>query len=147
MFLFILKFWIANKQQNSNLMYWKHVNTRSSYCVSMVVVYRIWWAQVGTLSDFATLLHHNAAKRLLTPGLENVLYDIDFLPPCLTHWRLVMQICVFCVFALQLWKIDDTNLRFNTRLVFMHLITQYMECFFDWSSGPDVKKKRDFTLN
>jgi hypothetical protein len=36
----------------------------------------------------------------------------------------VMQICVFCVFALQLWKTDDANLPFNTRLVFTHLITQ-----------------------
>jgi hypothetical protein len=30
----------------------------------------------------------------------------------------------FCVFALQFWKMDDTDLRFNTRLVFTHLITQ-----------------------
>jgi hypothetical protein len=51
-------------------MYWKHVNTRSSYCVSVVVVYKIWWALVGTVSDFATLLRHSTAKRLLTPGLH-----------------------------------------------------------------------------
>jgi hypothetical protein len=34
-----------------------------------------------------------------------------------------------CVFALQLLKTDDANLRFNTRLVFTHLITQYMDFF------------------
>jgi hypothetical protein len=45
----------------------------------------------------------------------------------LTHCGPVTQICVFCIFALQLWKTDDTKLPFNTRLVFMHLITQYME--------------------
>jgi hypothetical protein len=42
----------------------------------------------------------------------------------LTHCGPVTQICVFCVFALQLWKTDDANLPFNTRLVFTHLITQ-----------------------
>jgi hypothetical protein len=42
----------------------------------------------------------------------------------LTLWQPVTQICVF---ALQLRKMDDVNLRFNTRLVFTHLITQYME--------------------
>jgi hypothetical protein len=41
----------------------------------------------------------------------------------------VTQICVFCVFALQLWKTDDAKLPFNTRLFFTHLITQYMERF------------------
>jgi hypothetical protein len=51
-------------------MYWKHVNTRSIYCVSMVVVYKMWWAYVGKLSDFATLLRHNTAKRLPTRGLQ-----------------------------------------------------------------------------
>ena len=30
---------------------------------------KIWWAQVGTLSDFATLLKHNTTKRLPTPIL------------------------------------------------------------------------------
>jgi hypothetical protein len=65
----------------------------------------------------------------------------------LTHCGLVTQICVFCVFALQLWKTDDANLPFNTRLVFPHLITQYLEHFLIWSSRPDFKKKRDFTLN
>jgi hypothetical protein len=39
------------------------VNTRPSYCVSVVVVYKIWWAQVGTLTDFATLIRHNTTKR------------------------------------------------------------------------------------
>jgi hypothetical protein len=28
---------------------------------------------------------------------------------------------------IQFWKTDDANLHFNTRLVFTHLITQYME--------------------
>jgi hypothetical protein len=51
-------------------MYWKHVNTRSSYCLSVVVVYKIWWAYVGKLSDFATLLRHNTTERLPTPGLD-----------------------------------------------------------------------------
>jgi hypothetical protein len=46
----------------------------------------------------------------------------------LTHCGPVTQICVFCVFALQLWKTDDANLPFNTRLVFTHLITQYIKC-------------------
>jgi hypothetical protein len=50
-------------------MYWKHVNTRSSYCVSMVGVYKIWWALVGTLSGLATLLRHNTTKRLPTPDV------------------------------------------------------------------------------
>jgi hypothetical protein len=62
----------------------------------------------------------------------------------LTHWGPVTQICVF---ALQFWKRDDANLCFNTRLVFTHLITQYMERFFYWSSVPGCLKKHDFTLN
>jgi hypothetical protein len=56
----------------------------------------------------------------------------------LTHCGPVTQICVF---ALQLWKMDDAKLPFNTRLVFTHLITQYLENFLIWSSGPDLKKK------
>jgi hypothetical protein len=35
----------------------------------MVVVYKIWWASVGTLSHFVTLLQHNAAKRLPNPDM------------------------------------------------------------------------------
>ena len=31
---------------------------------------KMWWAFVGTLSDFGTLFRHNTAKRLPTPGLE-----------------------------------------------------------------------------
>jgi hypothetical protein len=45
----------------------------------------------------------------------------------LTHCGPVTEICVFCVFALQLWKSDDAKLPFNTHLFFTHLITQYME--------------------
>jgi hypothetical protein len=52
-------------------MYWKHVKTRPSYRVSMVVVYKIWWASVGMLSDFATLLRHNTTKRLPNPALKH----------------------------------------------------------------------------
>jgi hypothetical protein len=52
-------------------MYWKHVNTTSSYCVSMVVVYKIWWAWVGKLSDFAKSLRHNTTKRLPTHDVTN----------------------------------------------------------------------------
>jgi hypothetical protein len=55
----------------------------------------------------------------------------------LTNCGPVTQICVFCVFTLKLWKTDDAKLPFNTRLVFTHLITQYMESFLIWSSGPD----------
>jgi hypothetical protein len=33
----------------------------------------------------------------------------------------------FAFFALQLWKTGDAQFHFNTRLVFTHLITQYME--------------------
>jgi hypothetical protein len=40
----------------------------------------------------------------------------------------------------------DANLCFNTRLVFTHLITQYMERFFTGRLGQ-MFKKRDFTLN
>jgi hypothetical protein len=58
----------------------------------------------------------------------------------------VTQICGFCIFALQLGKTDDAKLPFNTRLVFTHLITQYME---RTKNGPPgrILKKRDFTLN
>jgi hypothetical protein len=42
----------------------------------------------------------------------------------LTHCGPVTQICVICVFALQMWKMDDAKLPFNTRLVLTHLITQ-----------------------
>ena len=31
---------------------------------------KTWWAYVGTLSDFATLLRHDTTKRLPTPVLE-----------------------------------------------------------------------------
>jgi hypothetical protein len=64
----------------------------------------------------------------------------------LTHCGPVTQIWVFCVSALQLWKTDDAKLPFNTRLVFTHLITQYME---RKKNGPPgrVWKKHDFTLN
>jgi hypothetical protein len=51
--------------------YWKRVNTRSSHCVSMVGVYKIWWAEVGTLSDFATLVRHSTTESLPNPGLYN----------------------------------------------------------------------------
>jgi hypothetical protein len=37
-------------------------------------------------------------------------------------------------------RTDDANLPFNTRLVFTHLITQYLEHFLIWSSGPYLKK-------
>jgi hypothetical protein len=61
-------------------MYWKHVNTRSSYCVSMVVVYKIWWAEFGTLSDFETLLRHNTTKRLPTPDIDySVIVHVQYL--------------------------------------------------------------------
>jgi hypothetical protein len=58
----------------------------------------------------------------------------------LTNCGLVTHICVFCVFALQLLKTDDKNLRFNTRLVFTHLITQYMDHFFIGPPGQILKK-------
>jgi hypothetical protein len=61
-------------------MYRKHVNTRSSYCVSVVVIYKIWWAYVGTLSDFATLLPHNTTERLPTPGLDGFVKQKIFCP-------------------------------------------------------------------
>jgi hypothetical protein len=35
---------------------------------------------------------------------------------------------------------DDAKLPFNTRLIFTHLITQHLEHFLIWSSGPDLKK-------
>jgi hypothetical protein len=41
---------------------------------------------------------------------------------------------------------DDANLRFNTRLVFTRLITQYMERLKNGPPGWMVKN-RDFTLN
>jgi hypothetical protein len=49
----------------------KHVNTRSSYCVSVVGVYKIWWAWVGTVSDFVKLLGYSTAERLPTAGRVN----------------------------------------------------------------------------
>jgi hypothetical protein len=58
----------------------------------------------------------------------------------LTHWGPVTQICVFCVFALQLWKTDVANLCFNTRLVCTHLIAQYMDGFFTGPPGRMFKK-------
>jgi hypothetical protein len=60
----------------------------------------------------------------------------------LTNCGPVTQICVICIFALQLWKMDDAKLPFNTRFVFTHLITQYMEHFLIWSSGSDFFKKK-----
>jgi hypothetical protein len=57
-----------------------------------------------------------------------------------------MQICIFCVFALQLWKTDDANMRFNTPFVFTHLITQYMESLKNGPPGR-IFKKHDFTFN
>jgi hypothetical protein len=44
------------------------------------------------------------------------------------------------IFALQSWKTDDVKLRFNTHLVFTHLITQYMEHFFTGPPGRMFKK-------
>ena len=35
---------------------------------------KIWWAYVGTPSDFATLLRHSTTKSLPTPGLGNYEY-------------------------------------------------------------------------
>jgi hypothetical protein len=43
----------------------------------------------------------------------------------LTHRGPETRILVFGVFSLQLWKTDDANLHFNTRMDFTHLITQY----------------------
>jgi hypothetical protein len=47
----------------------------------------------------------------------------------------------FLVFALQLWNTDDANSCFNTRLVFTHLITQYMESLKNGPTGRIFKKK------
>jgi hypothetical protein len=71
---------ILNNQQTTEqlLIYWKHVNTRSSYCVSVVGVYKMWWGWVGTLSDFATLLGHSTAKRLPTPDLAHLVVHVNF---------------------------------------------------------------------
>jgi hypothetical protein len=54
-----------------------------------------------------------------------------------------MQVCVF---TLQLWKTDDAKLPFNMRLIFTHLITQYMERK-KMVLRAGFKKKCDFTLN
>jgi hypothetical protein len=67
-------------------------------------------------------------------------------PIALTHCGSVTQICVICVFALQLWKTDDAKLPFNTRLIFTQLHNTW-SIFKNGPSGPDLKKKRDFTLN
>jgi hypothetical protein len=32
---------------------------------------KIWWAYVGTLSNFGTLFRHNITKRLATPALND----------------------------------------------------------------------------
>jgi hypothetical protein len=45
----------------------------------------------------------------------------------LTHWGPETRILVFGVFSLQLWKTDDANLPYNTRVDFTHLITQYIK--------------------
>jgi hypothetical protein len=45
----------------------------------------------------------------------------------LTHCGPETRILVFGVFSLQLWKTDDANLTFNTRVDFTHLITQYIK--------------------
>jgi hypothetical protein len=44
-------------------------NTRSSYCVSVVGVRKIWWVWVGTLSDLATLLWLSNTEGLPTAAL------------------------------------------------------------------------------
>ena len=31
---------------------------------------QMWWAYIGTLSDFGTLFRHNTTTRLPTPGIE-----------------------------------------------------------------------------
>jgi hypothetical protein len=76
---------------------------------------------------------------------QRIITQNEFLISVLTHWGPVTQICVFCIFSLQLWKTDDANLRCNTHLVFTHLITQYMELFLLvlWAR---CLKKGDFTL-
>jgi hypothetical protein len=51
-------------------MNWKHVNTRSSYCVSMVLYIKYGGPKFGTLSNFATLFWHNTTKILPTPALN-----------------------------------------------------------------------------
>jgi hypothetical protein len=40
------------------------------FTVFSMVVYKIWWTYVGTLSDFATLLRHSTTERLQTPVLD-----------------------------------------------------------------------------
>jgi hypothetical protein len=64
-------------------MYWKHVNTRSSYCVSMVVVYKIWWALVGTLSDLQHYFGTTLLKRLPTPVIQSCLVCVQNCTTCM----------------------------------------------------------------
>jgi hypothetical protein len=45
-------------------------------------------------------------------------------------------------FALQLWKMDDAKLPFNTHLVFTHLIIQYMERTKNGPPGRIFFKKK-----
>jgi hypothetical protein len=48
----------------------------------------------------------------------------------------------FLRFCIAVWKTDDANLRFNTRLDFTHLITQWMERLKIGPLGRMFKKTR-----
>jgi hypothetical protein len=58
----------------------------------------------------------------------------------LTHFGPETRILVFGVFSLQLWKTDDANLPFNTRVDFTHLITQKIKKKFQVEERGYLKK-------
>jgi hypothetical protein len=54
------------------------------------------------------------------------------------NWRILTDKEIYVI--VNTLRTGDACLPFNTRLVFTHLITQYLEYFLIWSSGPDLKK-------
>jgi hypothetical protein len=111
------------------------------------------------IRGFLGFLHYNCERRItqirvffafLNYNFERRKTQIRcFLRFCITiaqdGWRkFALFLFLFCVFALQLRKSNDTNLRFKTRLVFTHLVTQYT---FLLVLRAVFLKKHDLTLN
>jgi hypothetical protein len=80
-------------------------------------VFTILWTH-RSFVVFPPIVYINKIKCCKAPSSTTILLKL------LTHCGPETSFLVFGGFSLQLWKTDDANLPFNTRVDFTHLITQ-----------------------
>jgi hypothetical protein len=84
----------------------KATNTHSEYEIFNAFPWQQW-----LIESNASILCYTCIACLVEVLVTSV-RDGILVYSLLTHWGRVTQICVFCVFALQLWNTNDANLRF-----------------------------------